>query len=99
MGLRYDFFYRMKEGKINILYVFSGNEGERKTGIMHSYEKLIDFIKHHCIYSCDVYFNDFEIDRILYILNGICDDIEYYCPPIMEEGPYVMYKKMKKRGK
>jgi len=98
--MRYEFYYKTKNGKEHILYVYYGDEGERKSDIVGSSEKLIDFIKHNCLTCVDVYFDGFDSEKIIYILNEVSDVIEINYPPFGDEGPYQMFKRqIKKRGK
>lgn len=94
--MQYEFFYRIKDGKEHILYKYSDENGNTKTDIINSTEKLVDFIKRHCVDTCDVYFINFEEDKVNFILTEILDTMEINYPPIGYEGPFQMFKRLPK---
>ena len=65
----FEFYYRIKNKKEN-------------TTIIHSIEKLVDYIKKNYISTYNVYFSYFENEQINYILDKISDSI----------GDYLMHK-------
>ena len=99
MICRYEFLYRKKEGKVNILCISYSDEGNKKTCVIHDFKKLIDYIKRHCIFTCDVCFYCFTTEDIQSILDGICDEIEYYEYSILNDHYYIMHQRQKTRSK
>lgn len=99
--MEYTFYYKKRSGVEHISYIsFNDYDEGEKYGKIGSINKLVDFIKRNCLTYSEVYFEGFESNVILYVLNNISDVIEVNYPPLGEEGPYQMYKRIPKvRGK
>ena len=97
--MQYTFYYKVKSGVEHISYTSFDEETLKEGyGKIGNIQKLIDFIKRNCVGYMSASFNDFDNDKIAYILNSISEEVEYY--PTINNNTFDLFKRQtKKRGK